>query len=201
MAQKLRYLRQTASQTAGPFVHIGLAPATAGFEIYHSQLGQDITGPHASGERIRVEGTITDGIGNLVKDALIEVWQANAEGHYAHPDDGGPIEDGFQGWGRAVTDFETGLWRFDTLKPGGCDGQAPHLNLWIIARGINTGLSTRMYFEDESDANASDPVLNMIEGEPRRQTLFARRSETDGIPVYRFDIRLQGENETVFFDI
>ena len=105
-----------------------------------------------------------------------------------------------------ITDFETGAWGFDTVKPGKVPGrmgrvQAPHLNLWIVARGINIGLNTRMYFDDEAEANAADPVLSLIEWENRRATLIARRSLRDGQPVYRFDIRLQGADETVFFDI
>ena len=206
MPQMLSYLRETASQTAGPFVHIGLAPGAAGFEIYRQELGRDIAGPNAKGERIRVEGTVIDGMGAPIKDALLEVWQANAAGHYAHPQGGGPVEAGFRGWGRVITDFETGEWAFDTVKPGatrGRDGaaQAPHIVVWIVARGINIGLTTRIYFDDEAEANAADPILNLIEWENRRATLLAKQSLRDGAPVYRFDIRLQGENETVFFDI
>ena len=206
MPQKLDYLRETASQTAGPYVHIGLAPGAAGFDIYRRELGWDIAGPNAKGERIRVEGRVVDGMGTPIRDVLLEVWQANAEGRYAHPEGGGPVEEGFRGWGRSISDFETGEWAFETVKPGPTRGrnvgtQAPHLNLWIVARGINVGLNTRMYFADEADANAADPVLNLIEWENRRGTLIAPRSERDGKPVYRFDIRLQGENETVFFDI
>lgn len=206
MPQKLDYLRETASQTAGPYVHIGLAPGAAGFDIYRQELGQDIVGPNAGGERIRVEGLVIDGMGSPVKDVLLEVWQANAEGHYAHPEGGGPVEDGFRGWGRVITDFETGEWGFDTVKPGAVMGRngrmmAPHLNLWIVSRGINIGLNTRMYFSDEEQANVADPVINLIEWEQRRATLIGKRSDRDGIPVYRFDIRLQGDDETVFFDI
>ncbi|RNF34644.1 protocatechuate 3,4-dioxygenase subunit alpha [Paracoccus methylarcula] len=206
MKQTLNYLRETASQTAGPYVHIGLAPGAAGFDIYRQELGQDIAGPNARGERIRVEGLVIDGMGSPVKDVLLEVWQANAEGHYAHPEGGGPVEDGFRGWGRVITDFETGEWGFDTVKPGAVMGRngrmmAPHLNLWIVSRGINIGLNTRMYFGDEEQANAADPVISLIEWEQRRATLIAQRSDLGGIPVYRFDIRLQGDDETVFFDI
>ncbi len=207
MPQTLHYLRETASQTAGPYVHIGLAPGAAGFHIYDQELGHDIAGPNARGQRIRVEGLVIDGTGSAVKDVLLEVWQANADGHYAHPEGGKEVEDGFRGWGRVITDFETGEWGFDTVKPGAVMGRhgrpmAPHLNLWIVARGINLGLNTRMYFEDEAQANADDPVINLIEWERRRATLIARRDgERDGVPRYRFDIRLQGEDETVFFDI
>lgn len=206
MDHKPQYLKQTASQTAGPFVHIGLAPGAAGFDIYRAELGHDIAGPDAAGERIRVEGRVIDGTGSPVKDVMLEVWQANAAGHYAHPDGGGMVEDGFRGWGRVITDFATGEWGFDTIKPGavparGTGLQAPHLNLWIVARGINQGLNTRMYFGDEGAANAADPVLNIIEWETRRATLIAAHTLRDGLPIYRFDIRLQGEGETVFFDI
>lgn len=206
MTQALDYLKETASQTAGPYVHIGLAPGAAGFDIYRQELGWDIAGPNAKGERIRVEGVVIDGTGSPVKDVLLEAWQANADGIYAHPEGGGDVEDGFRGWGRVITDFATGEWGFDTVKPGVTAGrnvgpQAPHINLWIVARGINVGLSTRAYFDDEAEANASDPVLNIIEWERRRATLIAKRTERDGQVVYRFDIRLQGEDETVFFDI
>lgn len=206
MPQQLHYLRESASQTAGPYVHIGLAPGAAGFDIYRQELGWDIAGPNAAGERIRVEGLVIDGTGSPVKDVLLEVWQANADGHYAHPEGGGPVEEGFRGWGRVITNFETGEWGFDTVKPGAVMGRngrvmAPHLNLWIVARGINIGLNTRMYFEDEAEANAADPVIGLIEWERRRATLIATRSLRDGVPVYRFDIRLQGDDETVFFDL
>ena len=208
MAQPLNYLRETASQTAGPYVHIGLAPGAAGFQLFEKELGTDIAGPNAKGERITVEGVVTDGTGTPVKDVLIEVWQANADGIYASPQDrrAEEVEDGFRGWGRVISDFNTGVWSFDTVKPGvvpGRNGQAmaPHLNLWIVARGINIGLSTRMYFSDEAEANAKDPVIALVEQADRRATLIARREDRDGTPVYRFDIRLQGENETVFFDV
>jgi protocatechuate 3,4-dioxygenase, alpha subunit len=208
MPQPISYFKQTASQTAGPYVHIGLAPGAAGFKIFETELGTDIAGPNAAGERIRVEGTVVDGMGAPVKDVLIEIWQANAAGIYASPDDmrSESVEDGFRGWGRVISDFDTGLYAFDTVKPGVVGGRhgrpmAPHLNLWIVARGINIGLNTRMYFDDEAEANAADPVLNLIEQANRRNTLIARREMRDGAPVYRFDIRLQGEGETVFLDI
>ncbi|MBT54914.1 MAG: protocatechuate 3,4-dioxygenase subunit alpha [Mameliella sp.] len=206
MVQKLDYLKETPSQTAGPYVHIGLAPGAAGFDIYEQELGWDIAGPNAKGERIRVEGFVIDGTGSPIKDVLLEAWQANAQGVYAHPEGGGDVEEGFRGWGRVITDFATGEWGFDTVKPGKTQGrnvgtQAPHINLWIVARGINLGLNTRIYFEDEAEANATDPVLNLIEWERRRATLIAKRSERDGTPVYRIEIRIQGEDETVFFDI
>ena len=204
MSNAPKYLKETPSQTAGPYVHIGLAPGAAGFDIYREELGWDIAGPKAAGERIRIEGLVIDGTGAPVKDVLLEAWQANAAGVYAHPESGGEVEQGFRGWGRVITDFATGEWGFDTVKPGATLGrngqmQAPHINLWIVARGINVGLNTRLYFEDED--NSSDPVLNSIEWEHRRATLVAKRTETKTGNTYRFDIRLQGDGETVFFDI
>ncbi|MDB2407732.1 protocatechuate 3,4-dioxygenase subunit alpha [Jannaschia sp.] len=194
MVQSLSTLKESASQTAGPYVHIGLAPGAAGFDIYREELGHDIAGPNATGRRITVTGMVTDGTGAPVKDVLIEVWQANADGTYPGT---GPVEDGFRGWGRVVSDFETGIFTFETVKPGGVDGMAPHLSLWLVSRGINIGLNTRMYFADETDANAADPILSLIEQTDRRATLLAR---PDG-DTYRFDIRLQGDEETVFLDI
>jgi protocatechuate 3,4-dioxygenase alpha subunit len=202
-------LRETASQTAGPYVHIGMAPKSAGFDIFENNFSNVMVTPQTKGERIRIEGTVTDGSGTLVRDVLIEAWQANAEGKYAHPADkqeGKKIDESFRGWGRSVSDFQTGIFTFETIKPGKVAGRngavmAPHVNLWIVARGINIGLNTRMYFSDETEANAKDPVLNRIEWEVRRKTLIAQRSEKNGEVVYRFDIVLQGEGETVFFDV
>ena len=202
-------LRETASQTAGPYVHIGLAPKAAGFDIFDNDFGPVLTTPATQGERIAIEGQVFDGSGTPLRDVLLEIWQANAQGRYAHAADrqaGKAADPHFRGWGRACSDFETGLWRFDTIKPGvvaGRDGvpMAPHVNLWIVARGINIGLNTRMYFDDEPQANAADPVLNLIEWEVRRKTLVGRREQRGALTVYRFDIRLQGEGETVFFDL
>lgn len=202
-------LRETASQTAGPYVHIGLAPHDAGFEVYEKNFGNVLVTPLARGERIRIEGRVIDGCGTPVRDALLELWQADAEGRYDHPGDrraGQAVDASFRGWGRASTDFDTGVFFFDTVKPGPVlqrDGRlaAPHVCLWIVARGINAGLHTRMYFDDESEANARDPVLGLIEWECRRPTLIGKREQRGEGTVYRFDIRLQGDDETVFFDI
>lgn len=203
MQQSLTYLKESASQTAGPYVHIGLAPGAAGFDIYRQELGQTIAGPDTPGPRIRVEGLVTDGTGAPVKDVLLEAWHADANGIYPHDEDPrhARCAPGFRGWGRVITDFDTGLWAFDTIKPGATPGrsgrmQAPHISLWLVARGLNIGLNTRLYFEDED--NSADPVLNLIEQVHRRQTLIARKS-AEG--VYRFDIALQGDAETVFLDI
>ena len=204
--------RETASQTAGPYVHIGLAPQAAGFDIFANNFGNVLVDAQTKGERIRIEGRVFDGIGTVLKDVLIEVWQANAAGKYAHPGDRQPkkkIDPHFRGWGRAATDFDTGVYSFETIKPGVVEGRngrfmAPHVNAWIVARGINIGLNTRIYFSDEAEANAGDAVLNLIEWEQRRKTLVAERQSKkakDGAAVYRFDIRLQGEDETVFFDV
>jgi protocatechuate 3,4-dioxygenase alpha subunit len=197
--QRIERFRETASQTGGPYVHIGLAPQQAGFEIFERNFGNDLVVPGAQGERIRIEGRVYDGIGVPLKDVLIEIWHADAQGHYAHPAD--PKPSTFRGWGRTGADFETGVYTFHTIKPGPVGNQAPHVAFWIVARGINVGLHTRMYFGDEAAANAKDPVLNAIEWEPRRSTLVAQRSERDGVALYTFDIRIQGGDETVFFDI
>jgi protocatechuate 3,4-dioxygenase alpha subunit len=202
------YLKETASQTAGPYVHIGLAPKQAGFDIFENNFGNVLVTPETKGEHIRVEGRVFDGSGAIVKDVLLECWQANAAGRYNHPADkqeDKPIDPSFRGWGRACSDFESGIYQFDTIKPGSVTGRhgkpmAPHINLWIVARGINIGLQTRMYFSDEANANAADPILNGIEWVERRKTLVAQRSEKDGQVVYTFDIYLQGPNETVFLD-
>lgn len=205
----LGHLPETPSQTAGPYVHIGLIPKQAGFDIFGNAIGEALLRPETQGERIRIEGRIFDGTGALVRDALVELWQADAHGRFGHPADRqpGPRDESFRGWGRTGTDFETGLWAFETIKPGRVAGRsghsrmAPHISLWIVARGINLGLATRLYFADEAAANAEDPVLRIIEQPERRSTLIAPRALRDGHPVYTFDIRLQGEAETVFFDV
>jgi protocatechuate 3,4-dioxygenase alpha subunit len=192
-------LKETASQTAGPYLHIGMMPKAAGIEIRKKQPGNVLARPDAKSEHIRIEGCIYDGYGALVRDAQIEIWQANSEGKYVHPDDrqNKPVDPGFTGFGRAVTDFKTGLWWFETVKPGVVPGrharpQAPHISAIIFARGINIGLHTRIYFDDEGEKNKADPVLNLIEVAPRRETLVAKREKREGQVVYRFDVRLQG---------
>ena len=208
MPQEINYLKQTASQTAGPYVHIGLIPQQAGFDIFANNFSNVLVSEGTVGERIRLEGRVFDGSGAVVKDALVEIWQANASGHYAHSADrqGKAADPEFRGFGRAGSDFETGVFFFDTVKPGMVTGRnarpmAPHINLWIVARGINTGLHTRAYFSDELAANAADPVLNLVEAVERRKTLVAQRSVRDGGTVYIFDVHLQGAHETVFFDV
>ena len=205
----LTYLPETPSQTAGPYVHIGLIPNQAGFDIFQSNFGGDIAGPGVAGERVTIEGRIFDASGHVARDVLVETWQANAAGRYNHPADrqDKQLDPGFRGWARTGTDFQSGLYRIRTVKPGAVAGRrgrktmAPHVSFWIVARGINVGLATRMYFADEAAANADDPVLNIIEQPERRQTLIAARSERDGQAVHTFDIFLGGERETVFFDV
>ncbi|PSJ65219.1 protocatechuate 3,4-dioxygenase subunit alpha [Kumtagia ephedrae] len=203
MAQSLERLRESASQTAGPYVHIGLTPNFCGIEgVYAADLGAAMVGEKARGDRIKVKIRVIDGAGVPLKDALVEVWQADAAGIYNSPSDQrGAADPHFFGWGRQATDMTSGECVFETIKPGRVpffDGRpmAPHITVWIAARGINIGLHTRMYFGDEAQANAQDPVLARIE-QPRAASLIAPR---DG-DTYSFDIHLQGENETVFFDI
>jgi protocatechuate 3,4-dioxygenase alpha subunit len=188
-------LKETPSQTAGPFVHIGTMPAIAGLKTKHPGSGNVLAHDGTLGERIRIEGLIYDGAGALVKDALVEIWQANANGQYGSND--------FSGFGRAATDFESGLFWFETIKPGATpyrDGrmQAPHVTLTIFARGINIHLQTRLYFSDEAAPNAKDPVLQLVGAPDLVATLIAQRDPSR--PLYRFDIHLQGDRETVFFD-
>jgi len=190
-------LKETPSQTAGPFVHIGTVPASAGLKTRSNEHSNILAGAETPGERIIIEGLIHDGAGAPVTDAMIEIWQADREGRYGSPT--------FSGWGRAVADFETGLFRFETIKPGVVpfrDGrpQAPHVAFSIFARGINIHLQTRMYFPEETVANAADPALEAVGQSALIETLIARREERGNEMVYRFDIHLQGERETVFFD-
>jgi protocatechuate 3,4-dioxygenase alpha subunit len=203
MLGSLGYLPETPSQTAGPYVHIGLLPETAGLANVVKSFSHSLLVEGLLGERISVEGRVLDGSGTPLRDVLLEIWQADASGRYPGV---APRDDAFRGWGRAASDFQTGLFRFETIKPGSAlDRQgrpmAPHINFWLVARGINIGLSTRMYFADEASKNDVDPVLSQIEQDVRRRTLVAARSVRDGAVVYSFDIRLQGEAETVFFDI
>ena len=210
MTDALGYLRETPSQTAGPYVHIGLIPHQAGFDIFERPFSNVLVGPATPGQRIVIEGRVFDGLGAPCRDVLVEIWQANAAGRYNHPADpqhDKPLDPEFRGWGRTGTAFDTGLYRFETVKPGAVIGRrghkpmAPHVNVWLAARGINIGLSTRMYFADEAARNDTDPVLRMIEPAVRRETLLAQRQERDGAVIYVFDIRLQGAGETVFFDV
>ena len=193
MAEKLM---STPSQTVGPFFHLGL----------DRPEWSDLTAGNPEGERIVIEGRVMDGDGAPVPDAVVEIWQANAAGRYAHPEDpqtDKPLDPNFRGFGRVATDAE-GRFHFTTIKPGPVPGrgnslQAPHINVLLLSRGLLIHLHTRIYFDGEA-GNAGDPVLALVPPD-RRPTLIASREPGNGNPVYRFDIRLQGDNETVFFDI
>ena len=204
MIQSLNRLKETPSQTAGPYVHIGCVPNFSGIAgVYPEDLGNAMVNDRTKGERITVKGRVFDGSGTPLRDALLEIWQADAEGLYNSPSEmRGTADPNFTGWGRSPTDMQTGEYVFHTIKPGKVpfrDGRpmAPHVTFWIVARGINLGLQTRMYFGDEKEANEADPILSRIEHRVRVPTLIAPR-EGD---TYRFDIHLQGDKETIFFDI
>lgn len=196
-------LKETPSQTAGPYVHIGMTPNFCGITgVIDADPGVTMLTPDTVGERITITGRVFDGSGAPVADAVLEVWQADSQGSFASPmgpsSNSGPA---FTGWGRQPTQAD-GTYTFETIKPGRVEApdgslQAPHISLWIVARGINIGLQTRLYFEDEAEANAGDYVLNKIMDPRRRQTLIARKEGQR----YVLDIHLQGDNETVFFDI
>lgn len=198
MVQKLDYLLQTPSQTAGPYVHIGMMPAVAGIEdAPFAPPGERIFGEDASGERITVTGSVIDGGGMVLRDVVVETWQADAQGR--HPGQPG-ADPAFYGFGRRAAEPESGLFTLDTIRPGpvalaGGRASAPHITFWIVARGINVGLHTRMYFPE--DDMSGDPLLARIEHRDRLATLISQKTDAG----YRFDIRLQGPGETVFFDI
>lgn len=204
MVQPLDYLGETPSQTAGPYVHIGLTPNALGnLGIYPEDLGRSPIRDGAKGERIVITGRVIDGAGMILRDALFETWQADAAGIYPGNDPRGPADPAVSGWARVAADFDTGIWRLETIKPGRVpypDGRlmAPHISVWLVARGINLGLQTRICFGDEEQANAECPVLARIEHKARIATLLATWV---GPGEYALDFRLQGEDETVFFDI
>jgi protocatechuate 3,4-dioxygenase alpha subunit len=204
MPQDLGFLKESPSQTAGPYVHIGLTPNHLGIAgVFPQDLGAGLINDKTLGERINVTGRVIDGSGTPLKDCLIETWQADSKGLHNSPSEiRGKADPNFFGWGRFPADWETGEFRFETIKPGRVpfvDGRmmAPHITIWIVSRGINIGLQTRMYFGDEEDANAEDPILTRVEHKVRVPTLIAQRNGD----TYTFDIHLQGEYETIFFDI
>ncbi len=204
MVQDLGQLKESPSQTAGPYVHIGCTPNFCGIDgVYGEDLGVSMVNDRTRGERIVLTGQVFDGTNTPLKDALVEIWQADADGLYNSPSEmRGTADPNFTGWGRQPADQKTGEYRFETVKPGRVpfvDGrlQAPHITFWIVARGINLGLNTRLYFADEEAANGEDPVLQRIEHRVRIPTLMAAKTP-DG---YRFDIHLQGDDETIFFDL
>jgi protocatechuate 3,4-dioxygenase, alpha subunit len=196
-------LRATTWQTVGPFFKIGLA------WLYRD----DLAGAGVTGERIEITGRVFDADGNTVPDAVLELWQANSQGKYAHPEDDQdkPLEKGFSGFGRIATD-EQGRFHFTTIKSGQVPApepssktgaawsplQAPHINVSVCTRGLLRRLVTRIYFPDEP-ANATDFALLQVDP-LRRSTLIAKRSANSS-SKFEWDIVLQGSNETVFFDI
>ena len=192
--------KQTPSQTVGPYFAYGLAPTQYGYPL-HSIAGGQIAQTETEGQRIRIEGRMLDGKGEPVLDALIEIWQADFQGRYAHPADPRGPNSRFKGFGRVGTGTDPERrFMFDTVKPGRVDSkQAPHINVIVMMRGLLNHLFTRIYFSDEETANAADPVLSVVPID-RRHTLIAKLDTDNGNPIYRFDIHMQGPNETVFLD-
>jgi protocatechuate 3,4-dioxygenase alpha subunit len=177
----------TPSQTVGPFLSIGLTWTDGHLVVAEGSPGA-----------IRISGVVTDGAGAPVPDGVIETWQADADGRFDHPDDPrGASGSGFRGFGRCPTD-EEGRYQIVTVKPGAIgDGQAPHIDVTVLARGLLDRVVTRIYFPDEAEANAVDPLLSSLPPD-RVATLVA---EPVGAGELRFDIRLQGERETVFLHV
>jgi protocatechuate 3,4-dioxygenase alpha subunit len=192
----------TPSQTIGPFAAPSLTPNEKGKTQYDWKqlVSSNTVTSDADGERIRIEGRLVDGVGKPLDGVLLETWQADAQGRYAHPRDGRATNSSFKGFGRVETDGD-GRFTLETIKPGQVPGpngamQAPHIVVAIHLRGILSHLYSRIYFSDEQTANAADPVLKLVPAE-RRETLIAKR---DGA-AYKIDFQIQGDRETVFFDI
>lgn len=188
-------LYATASQTVGPYLHIGLAALDC------ADLTADA--PELAARRIVIEGRVIDGLGEPVPDGMVEIWQANSAGRYRHDEDTRdlPLVPGFTGFGRMPTG-PGGEFRFVTVKPGRVPDvagglQAPHIMVSVFMRGLVKHVATRLYFGDEASANAADAVLSLVPDD-RRATLIA---EPAGQNAYRWNVVLQGAGETVFFDI
>ena len=196
--------KQTASNTIGPFFH---HIVTAEDHDLDRIAGSRMAGKKTKGEKIKVEGHILDSEGKPLRAAMLEIWQANAAGRYNSTMDARDdvkIDKSFTGFGR-VSSGDKGKFEFETIKPGavpssGNAQQAPHINLTLFAAAIHSHLFTRLYFSDETEANDIDPVLTSV-GEDRRGTLIAKRKKTKNGIVYRFDVKLGGDGETVFFDV
>jgi protocatechuate 3,4-dioxygenase, alpha subunit len=190
----------TPSQTVGPYFKYGLTPN--GEYAWNDAFTSNLLTPDVSGERIRVEGKVYDGDGAVIPDCMLEIWRADAQGRFSDPQDSRALPNSsFKGFGRCGTDTSGG-YAFDTIKPGVLpdpDGkkQAPHILLAVYARGMLLHLYTRIYFDDEA-GNAGDPVLALVPAD-RRATLIARHKA--GVGVYTFDVHLQGDSETVFFEV
>jgi protocatechuate 3,4-dioxygenase, alpha subunit len=194
---------ETPSQTVGPYFAIGLTQQIYG----RRQIAtQSLCNADTPGDHIKLVGRVFDGAGAPVEDAMIEIWQADADGRYAHPRDqrpGARRDPKFRGFGRAGTNPQ-GEFFFETVKPGAVPGpgnslQAPHLNLIVFSRGMLTHAFTRVYFDDEAGVNENDPILSLVEP-ARRGTLIAKREAASAGTTFKFDIHLQGKSETVFFD-
>jgi protocatechuate 3,4-dioxygenase alpha subunit len=195
----------TPSQTIGPFAAFSLTPTEQGKRQYDWKqlITSNLVTPDATGERIRIEGQMCDGAGKPIDGILFETWQADSQGRYAHPRDGRATNSSFKGFGRVETDA-AGRFTLDTVKPGAVPGpngamQAPHILVAIHMRGILTHLYSRIYFSDEA-SNAADPILKLVPAE-RRDTLIAKRQTGTNGAVYKIDFQIQGDRETVFFDI
>jgi protocatechuate 3,4-dioxygenase, alpha subunit len=193
----MKRLTATPSQTVGPFYHFAL----------DRPEWSDLTVDGAKGEKIRIEGRILDGEGAVCPDAFLEIWQADSSGKYDHPEDtqDKKADAKFRGFGRASADVQ-GVYRFTTIKPGQVPGpgntlQAPHINVTVFARGLLKHLVTRIYFADHAEANEADPLLSSIDDPAVRRTIIAEKTNGAGIPTYRFDVILQGEGETAFFEL
>ncbi len=200
----MEQLRQTPSQTIGPFFAYALTAEQYGYP-YDSLMNHTLVSPNTPGQRVVITGQLWDGAGATISDAVIEFWQADAQGHYRTA----PIEEntathtdrGFLGFGRVGTGTLPGhQFQFTTLKPGATgEGLAPHINVMLMMRGSLRNLYTRLYFADEPEANAQDALLNAVP-EKRRDTLLAHRKEMNGEIRYVFDIHMQGPDESVFFE-
>jgi len=195
---------QTPSQTVGPYFAYGLTGAQYLYD-FDQPFDDVVAYPHAAGEHILLEGRVFDGDGKEVPDALIEISQVDAEGKYAERFDKPAAEGrrkGFRGFGRVGTGTDPeARFRFRTVKPAAAAaGEAPRIDVIVMMRGMLLHAFTRVYFSDEAAANAKDPTLQLVPAE-RRDTLVAQRSEVGGEVVYTFDIHMQGEKETVFFDV
>jgi len=192
----------TPSQTVGPYFAYGLT--SNGRYDWNDAFSSNLVTSDTSGERIRIDGRVFDGDGQPMPDCMLEIWQADAQGRFSDPQDQRALPNSsFKGFGRCGTDGNGG-YAFDTIKPGivpDPDGkpQAPHILLAVFARGMLLHLYTRIYFSGEA-ANATDPVLALVPSD-RRATLIAQQANCNGNAVYRLDIHMQGDNETVFFDV
>ncbi len=187
-------MTQTPSQTIGPYFAYGLTPGQYGYQLGNI-CGPQLADASAKGENITIKGRVLDVYGVSINDAMIEIWQADSKGEF-HKEK----NNGFISFGRCGTGMnDENKFEFHTVKPGPVEGHAPFVNVIVFMRGLLSHMYTRIYFADENNANANDETLNAIE-ESRRSTLIAHRSENDGRVVYEFDIHMQGESETVFFD-